>query len=925
MKMTKKVLSLILAMSMLLGTVTFAATYKDVAQTTKYYQSVSLLSALEIIKGYEDGTFGPDKNVTRAEFSVMLVRTLGLSGVGNTDPAGLTFKDLGTVAWAVSDIRTAYDLGIINGMSAEEFAPDSQVTYEQAIKMIVCALGYKVAALDRVGGDENLVYPDGYLAVATQNDIDLGVAVKKGQPAKRWEIAKLLYNSLEIDLMEKVLVSGSDQYKIRKGKTILSEKLRIKSGTGELKADEKTSVSTSGQLAKTGEVAIYQQDTLTEETYIKGTIVTTGIVGHSIKYYYREDNNGVKTLAYLEDKTNSSSVLKIDAGNIDSVDGTIATGVTIKYWVNKDTDRNTTSVTLAPESSVIINGRTSKTVSPDTDFMPLTGEIELMSTSSNGTYDKIFVTSYETYVVNTISSTDKKIFDMYKPSIDGADGKKVNEVVLDEDDSQITLKMVNSSNATISFNSLVKWNVLSVKQTYSSSKNNKDVIVTAKPITGSITELDKDNRKLKIGTTSYEFSKYFVKYYNATDFTKMAIDDSGTFYLDKDGKIAAFDKTASRSNNYGYLAGAWIDSDVLNFKFMLQNGASVSPGGINVKGASKIKLNGSAATKDAIVALAQTPQLVKYSVNGSGEIDTIVDVTSTPGDFVKGITESNMKYNSTTTQFVGPNSFKVNSATNIFIVPKDKTAYDKYAKIPYSSLRNDLVRDAIAYDLTGDSTVKTAKAVIIFGDDPRGDIVDETPIAIITGMSTASINGESVQKITAYTYGIGKTGAEETFTTETATTLSGYGIGDIIRFGTLKGYISKVEPVLDVHVASTATYIPSDKTDTPIYKFATGCVYSVDSTQTPQTFELAKTVTPAECENVDKLSFVAVAGATYLKYPNIETKELKPTKTDLMNMANEEYFTKYPNVAPADKKASQVFVYALNNVVKVIYYYTPQL
>ena len=125
MKKTLRLLSVLLVMAMMVSSVAFAATFSDVSSDKNYYESVSVLSALGIINGYSDGTFGPEKNVTRAEFSAMLMRALASGGVGDPDPAGMPFVDLGGATWAVSDIRTAYDLGIINGMSETTFEPNS--------------------------------------------------------------------------------------------------------------------------------------------------------------------------------------------------------------------------------------------------------------------------------------------------------------------------------------------------------------------------------------------------------------------------------------------------------------------------------------------------------------------------------------------------------------------------------------------------------------------------------------------------------------------------------------------------------------------------------------------------------------------------------------------------------------------------------
>ena len=936
MKMTKKVLSVIIAMSMLFGTVTFAATYKDVAQDKNYYSAVSLLSALEIIKGYEDGTFGPDKNVTRAEFSVMLVRTLGLSGVGNSDPAGLTFKDLGTVAWAVSDIRTAYDLGIINGMSAEQFAPDSQVTYEQAIKMIVCALGYKVAALDKVGGDENLVYPDGYLAVATQNDVDAGVSVKKGQPAKRFEIAKLLFNSLEVDLMEKVLVSGSDQYKIRKGKTILSEKLRIKTGTGELKADEKTSVSASGQLTKNGEALIYQQDTSTQETYIKDTnpknpIVTDGVVGHSVKYYYREDNNGIKTLVYLDDKTKNSSVLKINASNIDSITGTIAGGITISYWINKDTDRNTESVSLALNCSVVINGRTA-TITDDLKLKealkPLSGEIELMSTDSNGTYDKVFVTSYETYVVKTINSTEKLVVDQYRTIAQS------NTVVIDEDSNDYTLTMIKTDKTATAFSSLAPWNVISIKKTSSSGKNTMDVIVSNASVTGSITELDKDNDKIKIAGKDYVFSNYF-KIYNSKGITEMSIDDSGKFYLDKDGKIAAFDKSASRGNNYGYLAATEVGTnDVFKFKMLLQTGTTISSA---ITGAKKVKYNGADASATDIETLGQTQQLVKYSLNPSNQIDGIItSITSTTPDdtkLIKAIPKVTLRYNSNTKQFLevatdGTTSakFMIDTSTFVFIVPNGSGDDSKYSRKDYRYLKNNGSYVIEAFNTYGSMNI--AKAVVVYGEDLSSVVSVESPIAIISKITGANNPSDiSAQKVTAYFYGKDDAGTVKEVWTESSTTLSDYAAGDIIRFGTTAdGYIKdgSVKRVLNVQNGIQGKTFEeretTDATDKPTYSISDGLLFGTSGTGAAQTFNIAMTNDIDKCPTVDKKIFSTNATTSYFKYDSTLTKD-NLTKQSGIEFSSINFYSA-EGIVPA--KASQVFVYSLYGEVKVIYYYIPK-
>ena len=93
-----------------------------------------------IVSGYPDGTFKPEQPITRAEFTVMLVKAFNLPAEGNKvfdDTAG---------HWAQGFIAAASDAGIVSGISVGEFAPDALITREQMAVMIVNAA--KIATSD---------------------------------------------------------------------------------------------------------------------------------------------------------------------------------------------------------------------------------------------------------------------------------------------------------------------------------------------------------------------------------------------------------------------------------------------------------------------------------------------------------------------------------------------------------------------------------------------------------------------------------------------------------------------------------------------------------------------------------------------------------------------------------------------------------
>lgn len=98
------------------------------------------------------------------------------------------FSDVPTTHWANAYIGRAAKLGIISGYGNGIFGPSDNVTYEQAVTMIVRAAGFAPEA-QNTGG-----YPDGFLQVAVENRWLDGVAAKKGEFLSRADIAIIIYN-----------------------------------------------------------------------------------------------------------------------------------------------------------------------------------------------------------------------------------------------------------------------------------------------------------------------------------------------------------------------------------------------------------------------------------------------------------------------------------------------------------------------------------------------------------------------------------------------------------------------------------------------------------------------------------------------------------------------------------------------------------
>lgn len=193
--------------------VSFAKSFTDVPSTASYGEAVNVLSELGIISGYEDGTFKPDSNITRAEMCAVICRALGIDRDADesSKTAGI-FKDVPLTHWANGYVNIAAGQKIVNGMGNELFKPESNITYEQAVKMVVVSLGYELLAAARGG------WPNGYLNVAKEFGILKNINVSDNASiATRAIVAQLVYNALPVPLMKQTGFGTHTTYTIMDG------------------------------------------------------------------------------------------------------------------------------------------------------------------------------------------------------------------------------------------------------------------------------------------------------------------------------------------------------------------------------------------------------------------------------------------------------------------------------------------------------------------------------------------------------------------------------------------------------------------------------------------------------------------------------------------------------------------------------------
>ncbi len=120
------------------------AYFTDLYPSEYYYKAVVDLSNRGVIGGFPDGSFKPNQTVTRAQLAVMLVNANNLSTFASQ---GSDFIDVPKSNWAYPFISTAAEAGYLGGYPDGSFKPDKEVSYNEALTMIVASLGYKMADL----------------------------------------------------------------------------------------------------------------------------------------------------------------------------------------------------------------------------------------------------------------------------------------------------------------------------------------------------------------------------------------------------------------------------------------------------------------------------------------------------------------------------------------------------------------------------------------------------------------------------------------------------------------------------------------------------------------------------------------------------------------------------------------------------------
>lgn len=562
-KNLKKVISSVAALTMVASSVAaFAVDFPDVESTASYAQAVQELSALDVISGYEDGTFGPDKLVTRAEITKMIVDALAERSSAEASTESTKFADVSADHWAKGYINQGVADGFIAGMSDTEFDPDANVTYVQAQKMLVSAIGYETYAQAQGG------WPIGYKTYAASLDITKGISgIKDSTELTRAQVAQMIDNAMDTPLC--VIASWKPEWngtktpnlETRDGKegrayeTLFTEKHDAYKVYGRVTETSKTGSVDTDKVTFQVEKAdnfddqeVKADSPVSEDMYIGDSKADNYLRTYSQALIQKNDDDEFTILSIAAAAANKSvTVASEDFDENKSTDEAL-------YFFPAGTTKGSTKYQLDTTNGVkiYINGvESSKSIAELRDYLDknetasvtLQKETEVGSTSTSAKYNTIMVSSYVTAIVDEVIDKTNETsvnFDTYSSGIQA-------KMTVNKDDDNYTYSF-KLDGKDIEAKDLQPDDVLNIAYDTTGSFRESsfyDVIVTRNVVDGvKCTSRNDSKGEYTIGGTKYKAAEGMdIDVETSTEYS---------LYLDHFGRIAKADEN-SVSKNYGVL------------------------------------------------------------------------------------------------------------------------------------------------------------------------------------------------------------------------------------------------------------------------------------------------------------------------------------------------------------------------------------
>ena len=623
MKNLKKVLALVLVVATLMGFATVASAKFTDDSSIKYDEAVEVMTLINVINGYTDGSFRPTANVTRAQMAKMVAYIVaGGEDVGSLYAGANSFPDCKD-HWAKGYIAYANKTGIIAGTATGLFNPDGSVTGTQAAKMMLCALGYDATVEGYTGSNWAVnVLSDARDAGLLKNisNVDMSAALTREQAAQ------MMFNALTA-----TMVKYDNKGSI------------IDLGNG---ASISTGASTAEEVVN-NESSYKTEDKINAD--FKGTMQLCEKYFEDLKF-----DNDTSADEGFGRPSHSWSYNKSEAGPYSNDAEVVYTASTEAKDVEKDL-KNYELATSAKSVDVFGATKTTTTIATVGDIAKLTGNgtiVEVYANSNKEITDVIVITPVAgTVTVKEVKATSSH--GAYTQYSIGSYSGKIFSTIVDEDDDKDSA-FLSGDIANKDF------------VTYYRDGNDNLYINPTTEMSGVLTAVGNDG-KLTIDGTKYSLS-------TAKTGTFTPSKDEQTFAVDNYGYIVKVTE-ASSETRYGLVLKDATYNELVD-------GNKVEEVKAVLMATSDGKVE-TAKLADTATPSKYVGKVVSYTVSSKGVYD-LKDYTSS-ATAISEITNGSSKltsgmFASTSTMFVFANYEKDDD--NQDVIAGTVTTYTGYKNVP---------------------------------------------------------------------------------------------------------------------------------------------------------------------------------------------------------------------------------------------------
>ena len=480
-----------------------------------------------------------NSRVTRGDFANMLAAILGIKDAKATRSY---FTDVDLYHYAAGSIEMLYERGIVAGCGDGTFAVDRTVTAEEATAMLLRIMGY-----DAIGSGND------------KNSVSAKIRGGKSGELTLLECLEILYNAM---FEETIVTSGfsGSEVTYSKGDILLREIMKLDYFDGVLQ--------TAGGKSIYDNLEHHNEIVVSGNHYDVDSDFSEDLLGFKVRVYYSIDKNEGKAVA-----------LEMQANTVLTVDMRAYAGYSNNVLSYHGASGGLRKANIINKKDILYN----KSVVDDIlQYIPKYGNICLIDNDSDGKYDVVMISGYDSAVISRASSTDRIVQFKNHSAVDLSDYDKVE--IVDKNGAKLEISDLKENDSVC---------IYTFEDEYIRLEISSDSLI------GKIDTIRNEDDDWKEFTV--DGNEYFAYSGYASQGINFTAGQTVTLLIDVYGRIAGIITDNDSDWKIGYIISIKTKRDILQFEILNQNGKIEK-----LEAADRVRLDGVKKRSDELLSEINT-------------------------------------------------------------------------------------------------------------------------------------------------------------------------------------------------------------------------------------------------------------------------------------------------------------------------------